>query len=620
MVLEEIKKTGDIKHIKPNMMHTLAQEIREFLIEKISKTGGHLASNLGAVELTMALHLVFDPEHDKIIWDVGHQSYTHKLLTGRRDGFDNLRSYGGMSGFPKRSESDTDVYETGHSSTSLSAGIGFAKARDLVGEDYKVVAVVGDGAMTGGLAFEALNNASALKKNFIIVLNDNEMSISANVGGMSTHLMSLRTADRYLNFKEDVTRQISKIPNGDKVMDRLRRTKSSVKQLVIPGMIFENLGIKYLGPFDGHNISLLQRAFSDAAKIEGPVLVHVLTKKGHGYQPAEKHPARFHGTGPFDIETGLPLKKRTKANYTDVFSTVMRKLGDSDEKIVAITAAMEDGVGLRRFHNMFPDRFFDVGIAEGHGVVFAAGLASMGLKPVFAVYSSFLQRGFDELAVDVALQKLPVVFCVDRAGLVGEDGDTHQGIFDLSYLTMMPNMTVMAPKNKWELADMIKFAISYEDGPVAIRYPRGQAYDGLEEHREPIVLGQSEKIFEGRKVALLAIGSMVETAFDVREKLIGSGVEATVVNARFAKPIDEKMIDELAYSHELIVTLEDNVKTGGFGEQVGRVINEGGYDADILNIAIDDMFVPHGSVGVLREKLGMDSQTITDKIKELLDL
>ena len=569
MILEKIKKENDIKELSEEELAILADEIREFLIQKISVTGGHLASNLGVVELTMALHLFLDLPKDKLIWDVGHQSYTHKLLTGRKDNFDTLRKYGGMSGFPKRKESDCDCFDTGHSSTSISAGLGYAHAREISGEDYKVVSVIGDGALTGGMAFEALNNAAQLKSNFIIVLNDNNMSISENVGGLSTYLSGFRTADAYLDLKMGVMNSLNKIPvYGNKMVERIRKTKSGIKQLFIPGMLFEEMGIIYLGPVDGSDMKGILRLLKEASNIEGPVMVHVLTHKGAGYLPAERHPARFHGTEPFDIETGLPSRPRVKANYTDIFSTVMRKLGDRDEKVVAITAAMTDGTGLKRFHNMFPDRFFDVGIAEEHAVTFAAGLAAAGLKPIFAVYSSFLQRAYDQILHDVCLQKLPVVFAIDRAGIVGKDGATHQGIFDLSYLSSIPNLTIMAPKNKWELSDMLKFAIA-ADYPVAIRYPRGDACDLWKEMRAPIVQGRSEVLCEGTDVALFAIGTMVETAWKVKEQLAEREITATVVNARFMAPLDEKAILSAAEKYPLIVTMEENVVSGGFGEHHG---------------------------------------------------
>ncbi|MFR4351928.1 MAG: 1-deoxy-D-xylulose-5-phosphate synthase [Roseburia sp.] len=613
MVLERIQKENDIKELSDGELKILASEIREFLIEKISETGGHLASNLGVVELTMALHLFLDLPKDKLIWDVGHQSYTHKLLTGRRDGFDALRKYGGMSGFPKRKESDCDSFDTGHSSTSVSAGLGYAQARDITGVDYRVVSVIGDGALTGGMSFEALNNAARLKSNFIIVLNDNNMSISENVGGLSSYLAGFRTAEAYLDLKLGVMNSLNKIPvYGDKMVERIRRTKSGIKQLFIPGMFFEQMGIIYLGPVDGGDLRGIAKLLREAANIDGPVLVHVMTHKGAGYAPAERHPARFHGTEPFDIETGLPKKPRTTANYTDVFSTVMRKLGDRDEKVVAITAAMVDGTGLKRFSNMFPDRFFDVGIAEEHGVTFAAGLAAAGLKPIFAVYSSFLQRAYDQILHDVCIQNLPVVFAIDRAGLVGSDGETHQGIFDISYLSTIPNMTIMAPKNKWELSDMIKYAVDFAT-PIAVRYPRGEAYAGLKEYRAPIVCGKSEWIYRESEIALFALGSMVKTAEEVREKLQSMGYACSLINARFAKPLDEGTLRAVTEQHRLIVTMEENVINGGLGEHVTRFYKESGSAIEVLNIAIPDAYVEHGNVDILRREIGIDADTVAER-------
>lgn len=614
MLLEKIKQENDIKGISQAQLPLLAEEIRSFLIEKLSVTGGHLASNLGAVELTMALHLAFDLPKDKIIWDVGHQSYTHKILTGRQDGFDGLRSYGGMSGFPKCRESACDCFGTGHSSTSISAGLGFALARQMKGEDYKVISVIGDGALTGGMAYEALNNASRIRSNFIIVLNDNEMSISENVGGLSKYLNYLRTTESYQEIKTGVANSLSKIPvYGEGIVERIRRTKSGIKQLLVPGMLFENMGIMYLGPVDGHHTPGIVRVLLEASKFQGPVLVHAITKKGKGYIPAERHPARFHGTEPFVIETGLPRKKRVKANYTDVFSTVMRKLGERDEKVVAVTAAMADGTGLKRFRNLFPERFFDVGIAEGHAVTFAAGLAAAGRKPVVAVYSSFLQRAYDQILHDVCIQNLPVVFAVDRAGIVGSDGETHQGIFDLSYLTGIPNMTVMAPKNKWELSDMIKFAVDFP-GPIAIRYPKGEAYDGFKECRAPIVHGKSEILCEESGIALVALGSMVMTAKHICDRLHENGYAATLVNARFAKPIDEAQIKHLCAGHKLLVTLEENVSSGGFGGRIMQFVHEKRLDCAILTIAVPDEFVEHGNADQLRRALRLDADSVYERI------
>ncbi len=621
MVLDKIEGPNDIKKLDMQELPALAEEIREFLIQRIAEHGGHLASNLGVVELTMALHLCFQLPEDKIIWDVGHQSYTHKLLTGRREGFGSLRKFKGMSGFPKRKESGCDSFDTGHSSTSISAGLGYAAAREVTGDSYQVVSVIGDGALTGGMAWEALNNASLLEANFMIVLNDNKMSISENVGGLSRHLGSLRTAEAYQGLKTGITNSLNKIPvYGERMVEQIRRTKSGIKQLFIPGMLFENMGLTYLGPVDGHNIPAMLDVFQKASKVNGAVLVHVITEKGRGYLPAERHPARFHGTEAFDIETGLPLKKRTVANYTDVFSTVMRKLGGRDPKVVAITAAMEDGTGLKRFHNMFPGRFFDVGIAEGHAVTFAAGLAAAGLKPVVAVYSSFLQRAYDQMLHDVCIQELPVTFAIDRAGIVGSDGETHQGIFDLSYLTSIPNMNVMAPKNKWELSDMVKFAVDF-GRPIAIRYPRGEAYAGLKEHREKIIYGKSEIIYMESQVALVAVGSMVKTAEAVYHRLKGLGYCCTLVNARFVKPLDTELLGELAKNHQLLATMEENVLNGGFGEHVARYLNETigqipGFK--LLQIAIPDGYVEHGNVDILKQELGIDSESVVNRIVGLM--
>lgn len=618
MVLEKIEQENDIKKIDLKDMGTLAQEIREFLIQKISENGGHLASNLGVVELTMALHLVFDLPKDKIIWDVGHQSYTHKLLTGRKAGFDELRKYGGMSGFPKRQESTCDSFDTGHSSTSISAGLGYAMAKSITKENYNVISVIGDGALTGGMAFEALNNASKLETNFVIVLNDNNMSISENVGGLSKYLGGIRTAQSYQDLKTGITNSLNNIPvYGEKIVDRIRKTKSGIKQLIIPGMFFENMGITYLGPVDGYDIPTLCKVFKEASKVEGAVLVHVLTEKGRGYAPAERHPARFHGTEPFCIDTGLPTTRRIKANYTDIFSTVMRKMGDRDDKVVAVTAAMADGTGLKRFRNMFPERFFDVGIAEEHAVTFAAGLAAAGLKPVVAVYSSFLQRAYDQILHDVCIQSLPVVFAIDRAGLVGSDGETHQGIFDISFLSIIPNMTVMAPKNKWELSDMMKFAVGF-DAPIAIRYPKGEAYDGLKEFRAPVEYGKSEILYEEREIALIAFGSMVKTAVAVREELKKQGRQVTLVNARFAKPLDEEMLLSLLQDHQLIVTIEENVRHGGFGDMVDSFYQNKDVSAQIVNIAIPDEYVEHGNVNILKQEVGLDTQSVLNTIGEYL--
>ena len=613
MFLEKIENANDIKRIAVEDRAALAQEIRQFLIEKISVTGGHLGSNLGTVELTMALHLALNLPEDKIIWDVGHQSYTHKLLTGRREGFDCLRQFHGMSGFPKRKESNCDAFDTGHSSTSISAGLGLVKARDIKGEKNTVVSVIGDGSLTGGMAYEALNNASKLETNFIIVLNDNNMSISENVGGVSKYLNNIRTATGYLDLKEGIYNALANTPGGNGMISGIRRAKSSVKQLVIPGMFFEDMGLTYLGPVDGHDIESLIRVINEAKRVKGAVIIHAITQKGKGYSPAERHPARFHGAEPFDIETGLPTKPRNVANYTDIFSTVMCKLGQRDEKIVAITAAMPDGTGLKRFHNMYPDRFFDVGIAEEHAVTFAAGLAAGGMKPIVAVYSSFLQRAYDQIVHDVCIQKLPVVFAIDRAGLVGSDGETHQGIFDFTYLSGIPNMNICAPKNKWELSDMLKFAVNL-DAPIAIRYPRGTAYDGLKEYRAPVELGKAEWIYREGEIALFAIGSMVSTAELVREFLKAKGHQVSIVNARFAKPIDKEAVLEACIDHRLIVSMEENVACGGYGERVLECMNDYKMQNAYLNISIPDVYVEHGNVSLLKQEVGIDAESIAERI------
>ncbi len=615
MILENINKPGDIKEIDKEYLPELAEEIREFLIEKISKTGGHLASNLGVVELTMALHLSLDLPEDKIVWDVGHQSYTHKLLTGRKAGFDDLRAYGGMSGFPKRRESECDAFDTGHSSTSISAGLGIVAANRLQGKENTVVSVIGDGALTGGLAFEALNNAASLDTNFIIVLNDNEMSISENVGGLSSYLAGIRTGNVYNDLKEGVVKSLNHIPLvGEKLITQIKKTKSSIKQLVIPGMLFENMGLTYLGPVDGHNIGQMVRVFREAKKLDQAVVVHVITKKGKGYEPAEKCPSKFHGVEPFVIETGEPVNEKKKVSYTDTFSHYMCKLAENDEQIVAITAAMPDGTGLKKFARRYPDRFFDVGIAEEHAVTFAAGLASAGLKPYVAIYSSFLQRAYDQIIHDVCIQNLPVRFFIDRAGFVGGDGETHQGLFDLSYLNTVPNMSVCAPKNRYELADMMKFSTDF-NGPLAVRYPRGEAYDELKEYREPVVYGKAEILYKEKDIALMAVGSMVKEALKAREILKSKGYNVTLINARFVKPFDEQCVIELSGTHKLLVTLEENVINGGFGEQVLKFVNAAGIDMSVLNIAVPNIYLEHATADLLRKEAGLDAETIASRVE-----
>lgn len=615
-MLEKIKKPNDIHKIALADFPALADEIRQFLIESVSRTGGHLASNLGVVELTMALHNVLDLPKDKIIWDVGHQAYTHKILTGRKGGFARLRMEGGMSGFPKRKESPCDAFDAGHSSDSISAGLGYVRARDLSGDNYYVVSVIGDGALTGGMAYEALNNAAELKTNFIIILNDNNMSISRNVGGMSSYLSALRTAESYTGMKLSVTKTLKKVPKvGTALVDTVRKTKSSIKQLIIPGMLFENMGLTYLGPVDGHNMRQMMKLFNEAKRVEGPVIVHVLTEKGRGYRPASLHPDRFHGTGPFDIKTGKPLADKKGLTYTEVFSNTMKDLGRKEKKLVGITAAMPEGTGLKEFGRLFPDRFFDVGIAEEHAVSFAAGLALGGMIPVVAIYSSFLQRSVDQMLQDVCMQNLHVIFAIDRAGIVGADGETHHGCFDLSYLTMMPNMTVMAPKNQQELKEMLEFAVK-ADGPCAIRYPKGHAYQGLEEFQSPVEYGKSEVLFRGTGTAILSVGSMTETCEKVYTELKERGDNPTFVNARFVKPLDTSLLDELAKDHSLFVTVEENVKNGGFGEHVAAYMEACHPECRVLPIAIWNRFIGHGETESLRAEVGLSAPEILGAIEE----
>lgn len=614
-LLDRINKPNDIRAVPPSQYEELAQEIREYMIDTISVNGGHLASNLGVVELTMALHLVLEFPKDKIVWDVGHQSYTHKILTGRRREFKNIRTFGGISGFPKRKESSCDCFDTGHSSTSISAALGLAKARDLKHEDSTIVAVIGDGALTGGVAYEGLNNLSRLKSNLIIVLNDNNMSISENVGGLTLYLNNLRVQKSYIEFKKDVEKKLKSIPNvGDTVARNVKRSKDRLRRQLLQSEygFLEDFGIKYVGPIDGHNIGEMVQFLNACKKVEGPVLLHVLTKKGKGYKPAEENPAIFHGIGCFNIQTGKTTAPKNET-CTSVFSRKIINMAEEHSDIAAITAAMPDGTGLTPFKEKFPERFFDVGIAEQHAVTFAAGLAAAGMRPYLAVYSSFLQRAFDQIIQDVCIQNLPVVFCIDRAGLVGADGETHHGMFDLSYLSMIPNMTVCAPKNKYELVDMLSF--SYEYGkPLAIRYPRGKASDICKDKRKPIALGESELLEQGECVALIAVGAMVETACQVREMLLDYGIHATVINARFVKPIDEACLDRIGEDHRLVVTMEDNVIRGGFGEACSDYLHSIGSHVEVEHVGIPNVFVEHGTVEQLRKTLGMDAESIRDRI------
>ncbi len=618
-ILDQINQANDIKQLNSDDYIQLADEIRRFLVDRVSKTGGHLASNLGVVELTMALHLSMNFPDDKLVWDVGHQAYVHKILTGRKDGFDTLRTYEGMSGFPKRKESECDAFDTGHSSTSISVALGLAKARDLANEQKKIVAVIGDGALSGGMAYEALNNAARLKSNMMIILNDNNMSISENVGGMANYLGKIRTNSRYKDLKYGVERALLKIPNvGSLIVDKLRRSKDSIKRLVIPGMLFEDMGITYIGPIDGHNVEQLVMAFESAAKVREAVLVHVITKKGKGYPRAEKNPAAFHGVDPFQIKTGEPKKVNKIPSYTAVFGEKILQLAREDEKVVAVSAAMPSGTGLLPFQREFPERFFDVGIAEEHAVTFAAGLAAGGLKPVVAIYSTFLQRAYDQILHDVCIGNLPVVFAIDRAGIVGNDGDTHQGIFDLSYLANIPNLSILAPKNKTELEDMLEYCLNH-NGPIALRYPRGNVFEGLEGFCEPISFGKSEVLYQEKEILMLAVGSLVKTADEVRTKLKKEGYSVSLINVRFIKPFDYQLLEYMLQTHSVVITMEENVKSGGFGQSIAEYIClQGNTSIRYINISIPDCFVEHGDVDILKKKLGLDTESIMERIKKVL--
>ena len=614
--LDKINSPADVKKLSVPQLEQLAKEIRQLLISVISHTGGHLAPNLGVVELTLALHKVFNTPEDKIIFDVGHQSYIHKIITGRREQFPTLRQYGGLSGFPKRSESEHDAFGTGHSSTSISAALGMACARDLQGEDYNVVAVIGDGSMTGGMAFEALNNAGMLHKNMIVVLNDNEMSISKNVGAMSEYLYQLRTGETYNKIKNDIEGWLKNMEFGSDVLKAIRRLKGSVKYLMVPTSIFEELGFTYLGPVDGHDLDGLLDVLQAAKKIDGPVMVHVLTKKGKGYKPAEESPNKFHGTGPFDIATG---KKITNPNapvsYTEVFGKTLTKLADIDDKIVGITAAMPDGTGLNIFAEAHKDHFFDVGIAEQHAVTAAAGMAAAGMKPVAAIYSTFMQRAYDSIMHDICMQKLHVTLCLDRAGLVGDDGYTHHGVFDYAYLRSIPNMTIMAPKDENELQHMLKTALDF-DGPVSVRYPRGSGVGvALDTQWQDLPIGKAEVLRTGKDVCFWAIGSMVQTALDAAELLEAQGISAGVVNMRFAKPLYVELLREHAQSYGKIITLEEGVLAGGVGSAILEELNENKLleQFEVRCFGIPDEFVMHGDKKLLFRDLGLDTPTIAAK-------
>ena len=612
-LLDTIDGPADLKALTPEQLGELAGEIRTRMIDIVSRTGGHLAASLGAVELAVAIHYVFESPKDKIVWDVGHQAYAHKLLTGRRDRFGTLRQAGGISGFPRRSESEHDAFDTGHGSTAIAAGVGMAKARDLSGEDHAVVSVVGDGAMSGGMAFEALNLAGHLGTGLVVVLNDNQMSISRNVGALASYLGRLRTDPHYLRAKSDFEGIVSKLPLGDSLLDAVDRFKDGIKQLLISGMLFEELGFTYLGPIDGHSLPDLIDALKQARALSQPVLIHAITQKGKGYVHAENDAAKWHRTGAFDIDTGEPLSASSGLSYTHVFGTTMVSLAERDPRLVAITAAMRAGTGLQEFAERFPDRFFDVGMAEQTAVTFAAGLASQGMRPVAAVYSTFLQRGYDQIVHDVALPRLPVILALDRAGLVGEDGPTHHGVFDLAYLRHIPGLVVMAPKDLSELAAMLKTAVELE-GPSAIRYPRGEGTNPPEGDPAGIPLGKAELLREGDSVAVVALGTMVEPALGAARALSEQGIEVAVVNARFAKPLDVELIGELARTCGRVVTVEENTVAGGFGSAVAEMLHEQRIGAPVLCLGIPDGFVDHGSREELLAGIGLDAESIARKI------
>lgn len=619
-VLDKIKSPADLRDLKAAELESLSAEIREILVGVTAKNGGHLAPNLGVVELTIGLHLAVDSPKDSIVWDVGHQSYVHKLLTGRADRFPTLRQYGGLSGFPKREESPHDCFNTGHASNSISVALGMAVARDRRGTDESVLAVIGDGSLTGGLAYEALNQAGDIKTDLIVVLNDNEMSIDCNVGGLSCYLNRLRLDPKYNRFRDDIEETFRRIPGvGEKIVSFGETWRTSLKQLVVPGMLFEELGIKYIGPIDGHDIQAVKQAVTMAKQINGPILIHVLTQKGRGYKPAETHPERFHGTSPFDIATGDPLAKGTSLpTYGVVLGRSLAKLADRDERIVGISAAMAQGTGMDIFAAGHPERFYDVGIAEQHAVTFAAGMAAKGLKPVVAIYSTFLQRAYDQVAQDVCLQKLPIVFALDRAGLVGDDGPTHHGSFDLSYLSHLPEMVVAAPKDEAELQRLLGTALESE-GPFAIRYPRGAVTGcGTEDDFSPFKIGESEILKTGEGVAIIAVGTMVALGEKILEVMEDAGTRGTLVNARFVKPIDSELILKLAETHELLVTLEDNAIIGGYGSMVDQLLAPKGATR-VVNFGLPDRFIGHGKVDFLRHEIGLEADPLAREILAIFE-
>lgn len=612
MLLETIDSPTDLKKLKPEQLPELAAEVREFLLETVSSTGGHLGSNLGTVELSIAMHYCFDSPNDKIIWDVGHQAYTHKILTGRRDLFHTQRQYKGISGFPKRSESEHDAFGVGHSSTSISAGLGMAAAASLNGKRNHAIAVIGDGSLTGGMAFEALNQAGHLKKNLIVILNDNEMSISRNVGAFSTFISRKMTGRYYRDLKKEMQVLLKNIPAfGTDILQFARRAENSLKGFLTPGSLFEALGFDYLGPLDGHNLPQLVEVFNNINELDGPLLVHVMTTKGKGYKPAEETPAKFHGVGAFDVATGKGAPKLAVKSYTDLFGETLVQLAEEDEKIVAITAAMPEGTGLNPFLQRFPERFFDVGIAEQHAMAFAAGLAADGFRPVVAIYSTFVQRAYDQVFHDISLQQLPVTIAMDRSGLVGDDGPTHHGVFDISYLRHLPGLTVMAPKDENELRHMLKTAI-YSDVPITLRYPRGAGYGvELDHELKCLEIGKGEQLLDGNDLTIVAIGATVYPALKAAEALRLSGITAGVINARFVKPLDLELILGAARRTGRIMTVEENALQGGFGSAVLETLYDNNLqDVKVKRLGIPDHYIEQGSQAQLRKDVGIDAEGI----------
>jgi 1-deoxy-D-xylulose-5-phosphate synthase len=624
MLLDKISSTKDLRELPQGELPALASEVRQEIIDVVSKTGGHLASSLGVVDLTIALHYAFDTPNDRIVWDVGHQTYAHKILTGRRAQFPTLRQHGGLSGFPKRDESPCDHFDTGHASTSISAALGMISARDIKGEAYRVIAVIGDGSISAGLAFEGLNQAGHLKKNLIVVLNDNEMSINQNVGALSSYLSRLMAGQFYTKLRIETKHFLQGIPRvGESMFNFAKKAEGSVKGLVTPGMLFEELGFQYVGPIDGHNIDHLLEAFKNIKNLEWPVLLHVVTKKGKGCEFAECNPSQYHGTPPFDPETGkVAAQKRTQSifSYTEVFGQTMLRLAEDNDKIVAISAAMSEGTGLDQFAEKYPSRFFDVGIAEPHGVTFACGLAVEGLHPVAAIYSTFAQRAYDQVVHDLCLQNLPVTLALDRAGLVGEDGPTHHGVFDIAFLRHIPNMVVMAPQDENELQHMIKTSVEYQ-GPTAVRYPRGAGCGvPMDQELKSLEIGKAELLLDGNDVVIIAIGNMVHPALDAAKRLAADGISAAVVNARFVKPLDAEMVLRMARKAGRVVTVEEHALQGGFGSAVLECLDAGAMNSvKTLRIGLPDMYIEHGPQKTLRQKYGLDSEGIYTSVKEFVE-